>query len=133
MTQFALIRASDGLWLSGPLDEEPVAAEGEYVVIVNIGYPAGCLWDPTSQGFRDIVVPPAPPSILSPLAYQRRFTAAERIAIRGSADPLVVDWLALSMIAATIDLADADVIAGTHYLESLGLIAAGRAIEILTA
>lgn len=80
-------------------------------------------------------VPTDPPRVvqsLSRIAYQRLFTQAERIAIRASTDPIVVDFRELAALAETIDLDDADVIAGTQYLESLDLIGSGRAAAILS-
>lgn len=69
---------------------------------------------------------------LTPLAFQRLFSQAERIAIRTSADPIVQDFMALSAIALDIDLADQDVMAGVGYLEMIGLIGAGRAAVVLS-
>ena len=77
----------------------------------------------------DPATPPPPP--LTQLAFLRRFTAEERIASRASADPVVQDFLHLLGLAQEIRLDDADTVAGVHYLESLGLLAEGRAAEVL--
>ncbi len=77
--------------------------------------------------------PPAPPREmqLTKLQFLRLFTTAERIAIRASADPVIVDFLQLLDLAQDVRLDDPDTVGGLHYLESEGLIAAGRAAEIL--
>jgi len=69
--------------------------------------------------------------IISVLEYKRRLTALERITIRASIDPVVIDFMDLLNSAEQIDLNDADTIAGTNYLESSGLINEGRANEVL--
>lgn len=75
---------------------------------------------------------PPPTTLLTQLAFLRRFTAPERIAIRASTDPIIVDFLHLLGLAQDIDLTDPDTVLGTHYLEQQGLLAAGRATEILS-
>ncbi len=71
--------------------------------------------------------------ILSKLAYLRRFTQQERKSIRqaskSSAD--LEDYLYLMEMAQEIDTLDPDTIAAVQMLEGAGLIAAGRAVEIL--
>lgn len=69
--------------------------------------------------------------LLTQLAFLRRFTAPERIAIRASTDPIIVDFLHLLTLAQDIELADPDTVAGVNYLEQQGLLSAGRAAEIL--
>lgn len=75
-----------------------------------------------------VVAPPAP---LTQLAFLRRFTAEERIACRASSDPVVQDFLHLLGLAQDVRLDDADTVAGVQYLESLGLLDAGRAAAVL--
>lgn len=65
------------------------------------------------------------------LAFLRRFTSEERIAIRASTDPLVQDFLSLLALAQDVRLDDPDTIAGVGYLEGLGLLAPGRGSAIL--
>lgn len=80
------------------------------------------------------LLPPLPAAgavSLTQLAFLRRFTAEERIASRASADPVVQDFLHLLGLAQEIRLDDADTVAGVNYLESLGLLAEGRAAEVL--
>ena len=75
--------------------------------------------------------PPQPrETILTQLAFLRRFTAQERISIRASSDPMVVDFLHLVNLAQEINLDDPDTADGLAYLEAQQLIAQGRAAEI---
>jgi hypothetical protein len=71
--------------------------------------------------------------VMTKLEYLRRFTAKERIAIRTAAknSPMLEDYMALMELAADIDTSDVDTRAGVQMLESVGLIATGRAKEIL--
>lgn len=72
-----------------------------------------------------------PPQPLTQLAFLRRFTAAERIAIRASTDAVVQDFLHLLGLAQDIRVDDADTVAGVNYLEQESLLATGRAAAIL--
>lgn len=72
-----------------------------------------------------------PPEPLSKSAFWRRFTAQERIAIRASTDPLVVDFLIMVDLDDTVDMTDPEMAAGLDYLTQVCLLAAGRAEEIL--
>ena len=75
--------------------------------------------------------PSAPREItLTQLAFLRRFTAQERIAIRSSSDPVIIDFLHLVNLAQDVNLDDLDTVAGLAYLEAQQLIAQGRAAEI---
>ena len=78
---------------------------------------------------------PTPPDMrVTKLAFKQRMTAAERIAIRTAAttDAIVYDFMDLVDSATFIDLARQDTQDGVNYLESVGLLAAGRAAQILT-
>ena len=84
-------------------------------------------WTPDAQ-------PVAPTSrTLTQLEYLRRFTVEERVAIRAAAkqNPRLADYLQLMELAQYINTGDADTIAAVTLLEQTGLIAAGRAQEIL--
>lgn len=74
---------------------------------------------------------PVPPAVLSPLAFLRRFTADERVAIRGSVDPYVQDFYHLLDKATEVRLDDPDTVAGMGYLVSIGLLTQPRADAIL--
>lgn len=72
--------------------------------------------------------------ILTKLEYLRRFTSQERVTIRQAAktEPVLEDYLAMLELAEAIDTEDADTVAAVRMLERVGLIAAGRAVEILS-
>ena len=69
---------------------------------------------------------------LTKLQFLRRFTTAERIAIRASTNPVIVDFMQLLDLAQDVRLDDQDTVAGVKYLESMTLIGNGRAAEILS-
>lgn len=80
-----------------------------------------------------------PPRLVTKLAFRRRFTLAERIAMDSAPDnPAIAPATRAALhtlakdleLAEEIDLDDADVIAGLALLESLEIIAAGRAAEV---
>ena len=72
-------------------------------------------------------------AILSKLEYLRRFTSEERVTIRQAAKvtPVLEDYLAMLELADEINTGDADTIAAVNMLEQAGLIAPGRAAEVL--
>ena len=67
------------------------------------------------------------------LEYLRRFTQDERIAIRTAAKqvPALDDYLELLALATEVRSDDPDIVGALTMLEGAGLIAAGRAQEIL--
>ena len=73
------------------------------------------------------------PRTITKLEYLRRFTTAERVAIRAAAaaNPVLDDYLKLMELAQEINLDDTDTVAAVQMLEQAGLIAAGRAAEVL--
>ncbi|CAN7513438.1 hypothetical protein LJR129_003582 [Acidovorax sp. LjRoot129] len=88
----------------------------------------------------------AAPRIVSVLGFRRRFTPAEKAAIEWAAvdrpdqpDALRMQAAALRATLADqataqfIDLEDPATVHGVQGLEALGILAAGRALEILTA
>jgi hypothetical protein len=81
------------------------------------------------------LVPVQPPRHISKLKFKQRMTTAERIAIRAAAEttPEVYDFMDLLSDATFADLDDPTLISGVNALEPLGLLAAGRASEILNA
>ena len=76
---------------------------------------------------------PQEPRFVSKVVYLRRFTPEERTGIRAvaKADPFLEDYLEMMALADEIDLNDPDVVDAVNKLEAAGLIAAGRAQEIL--
>lgn len=107
-------------------------------VQVGVGYrsgadPIGDLEDklltlPQFAGFRRVS-----PKRITRLEFLMKFTQPERVAIRTAAKNSVPleDYLAMVDIATFIDITRPDTQAGVQYLESVGLIAAGRANQIL--
>ena len=88
----------------------------------------------------DVATTPAPPPAdrnISGVSYLRRFTQNERIAIRAAAtqSSILDDYLKLldATIAqgGIINLNDPDTITACMMLEQAGLIASGRASEVL--
>lgn len=71
---------------------------------------------------------------ISKLAFKQRFTQEERIAIRTAAqqNPVVFDFQDLLESATFVDLSREDTIEDVNSLEAGGLLADGRASEILS-
>jgi hypothetical protein len=71
--------------------------------------------------------------ILTKREFLERFTAEERVAIRTAAQNsmAVQDYLELVNVSDAIDLTYATTVAGVQALEAAGLIALGRAAEVL--
>lgn len=67
------------------------------------------------------------------LAFMQRLTADERIAIRTAAqsNAAVQDYLELLNVSEEVDVTHPTTVAGVQQLEASGLLAAGRAAEIL--
>ena len=78
--------------------------------------------------------PPEPVTVVSRLDFLRRFTRAERIALRAAetTDPVVADFLLMLTLAEDVDLTSADVTEGLAYLEANGFITAERGAAIRT-
>lgn len=103
--------------------------------------------DAATGAWDDVPAQPLPVERrVSVLAFRRRFAKAERAAIEWAAVDRAEDTIAQRMQAAAlradlkdqdsaqyIDLDDGDTVAGVQALEAGGLIAAGRAAEILGA
>lgn len=105
--------------------------QGYDTIIKNATYGIGCRYM-NGEFEEPIPIEPERSIILTQLEFLRLFTAEERIVVRLSTDSLVVDFLYLLNLAQDVKLDDPDTIAGVNYLESLGLLAEGRAAEILT-
>lgn len=123
---------------SGPVDHPAMVEVPTYDETL-----LGKLWDSESRKF---VSPPAgggvaPPqaSKVSRLAFLSRFTDAEAIdidlaSIGATREAAAVRrYLSKVNAAQHIDLQDADTRGGVQALEAVGLIAAGRAAEVLDA
>lgn len=74
-----------------------------------------------------------PTKVWTKIAYLRRFTQEERVAIRSAAKvvPELEDYLALLELADEVRSDDSDIASALAILEGAGLIGAGRAQEIL--
>lgn len=89
------------------------------------------------QQFSHVVKKPEPvvpvQRTTTKLEYLRRFTTEERVAIRSAAasNPVLDDYLKLMELAQEINLDDPDTVAAVAMLEQAGLIASGRAAEVL--
>lgn len=70
---------------------------------------------------------------LTRLAFRRRFTQAERESIytAASTQPAIQVFLDDIMVAEFVDLDDPGLISGVQQLEAVGLLASGRALEVL--
>lgn len=116
--------------LLGISEAQPALEPGQLVVVLGRGLPdlAAEEWSPPILNFIR-----KPGVVLTKLAYLRRFTAAERIAIRAAAkqSAALEDYLGMLEVAEEIRLFDTDTVAAVGMLEQAGLIAPGRAAEIL--
>lgn len=93
----------------------------------------GSQYDPATETFDPPAAPPAPAQQwLHSAKLLMRFTAAERIQIRASTDPVVQDFLSLLNAADKVDLKDPTTIQGFQYLVSKGFLTSARAAEILS-
>lgn len=92
-------------------------------------------YDATTGVFAAPVAPPAPePSNeLTKIEYLKRFTQDERIAIRaaGKVNSVVEDYIELMNAAVIVHKDDPNTIAGLNALTQAGILAPGRAAEIL--
>lgn len=129
---------ADGLPLGFYTDDALPAPPAGAIAITDAIYEA-LLAAPGRAVLRDGVVapylPPAPalpaPTQVNFLAFLALFTTAEQAAIVNSTDPRIKLFCLMAAGAVFVDLADPRVIAGTDLLESLGLIGAGRAAQVL--
>lgn len=83
-------------------------------------------------------VAPTPAAVIPPkvtvIEYKMLFTSAERIAVKASADPVIIDLQELMNDPRTVnvDLSLQSISDALDYMTAIGLIAAGRKAEILT-
>lgn len=100
------------------------------------GLGVGIGWTFENNEFKAPVIPEevvVPKTTLTKLEYMDRFTDAELAAIYAAAKTSVeVEiWLGRFKLSSKINLTDERTIAGVNALETAGLIATGRAAEIL--
>lgn len=132
MTSYAVYKTETGQLVStGTVapDVEALSAKG---LSVSTYEQTEMLWNTETRAFD--ITPPAPkmPPI-SRLEFMQRFTQPERTAIRKSDNDIVIDFYDLTKRATEIDLTASDVVDGLAYLESIGVLKAGRVAEILGA
>lgn len=86
----------------------------------------------SAAGFTSRLKTPPPVQFVSPYEFRLLFTQSERIAIYGSSDGIVRDFLGeLQTITSHVDLSDPRTQAGVGYLAQQGLIEASRVARIL--
>lgn len=80
------------------------------------------------------VPPVVKPPMVTVITYKLLFTSAERIAVKASADPVIIDLQELMNDPRTthVDLALQSISDALDYMTALALIAPGRKAEILT-
>lgn len=100
-----------------------IASHPGCIVLGDTGQAIGDLWD--GERFSRPVPAPVAPLPLTRLEFLRRFTAAQRIAIRTAAqtNPIIADALQLLDLAQEVRLDDPDTLALAGYLVAVGLIA----------
>ena len=114
------------------ISEEAISASGAPLQVRTIDRDMPDMTKVTwSRNLLDFVDKPV--RALTKLEYLRRFTAEERINVRTVAktNAALEDFMVLMDLASEINLDDPDTIAGVHMLEAAGLLAQGRASEIL--
>ena len=76
---------------------------------------------------------PKPKRTMTHLEFMRRLTDAELAQIYGAArqSPALEVWLEKFKMAKEISLDDPEIVQGIHVLEQMGLLAEGRAVEVL--
>lgn len=90
----------------------------------------------------EIIDPPVTPPKLSPVEFKLLFTAEERIAIKTSDNPVVKDFFELVENQRIVNAADQNrglidfglqsTQDALHYMQSIGLLTAGRVNEIIS-
>ena len=121
MAEYIVTRKADGVEVYRYQSDTPVEWNGM----------AFATHDHTEQAEQPVL--PSGPRTMTQLEYLRRFTVEERVAIRAAAahNPVLADYLQLMELAQDINTGDADTIAAVTLLEQTGLIAPGRANEVL--
>lgn len=124
MTTYAVHRRTDGVELMRYTADAVVEWQGCEL--------ATCTHDIVPD---PAAAPPAPAAQIewTKVEFLRRFSAQERIAIRTLAkdNPMIDDFMQLMSEAPSIHNDDRDVLQALAYLTHLGVLAAGRAAEIV--
>jgi hypothetical protein len=87
-------------------------------------------WNPATLSF---VARSALPETWTKYEFKQRMTAAERVAVRAAAasNAVVADFMDLLDSSGVVIRANPNVLAGLNYLESIAVLGAGRASEII--
>jgi len=93
-------------------------------------YGPGDLYDGTNFSHPPPVV--LPPQPITRLEFLRRFTPEQRIAIRASQDPVIIDGNELLALAEEVRLDDPDTVRLVNYMVQQGLITQADADQILS-
>lgn len=106
----------------------------QVIDVTDIFCSIGWLYDGTT--FTEPILPIIEPikiTILTPYEFLKRFTTEERKAIKAATftNPDIDDLWTMFTIAKDIDLRNTDTTEGVNALESAGILATGRAEEIL--
>lgn len=112
--------------LVGVTNEDPIALPGVSIKLLdctpNLDH---CSWNRETLEFVNNR------TNYSKLEFLTKFSIAERLAARSSADPIVEDFMQLVNLAENIDIQDHQTIAGIGYLVHVGILSQTRATEIL--
>jgi hypothetical protein len=92
-------------------------------------YGPGDLFDGVDFSKAPVVV--LPPGPVTRLEFLRSFTAQQRISIRATNDPVIVDALSLLDLAEDVNLQDPDVVYFVNYCAAQGYITQADANRIL--
>lgn len=124
MTYFVSYIQSSGV-LVGVSNTEPPTLPDVYVAQYQTKIDLENMsWEPSTLSFITT-------GVLSRLEFLTKFTTQERIAIRSSTDPIIIDFMELLNMAENINLNDTNTKNGVGYLAYLGIIAPSRVGEIL--
>lgn len=123
MTTYVVTRKSDGQEVYRYVADAPI----EWVGFEFAGFTHEALADPGPAS------DPPPVFVWDRLVFMRRFDTAERIAAREreKTDTIMADFFDLLRQSSVVHSNDPDVIAGLGYMTAVGILAAGRATEIL--
>lgn len=123
MPTYAVTRKSDGAEVYRYSADAPI----EWADMSYDEHDHVAIFEPTADA------QPAPVVVWSRLEYLRRFTPTERIAIRDAASSshVLTDYMHLLDMAEVVNNDHPDTVAAVLMLENAGLIAPGRAAEIL--
>lgn len=113
-----------------------ITRDSDVVVVAPTGNPDGADYQAylawvAAGGVQNEVYDPEPaPRIITKYALRQRFTFAEKQGIDTSTDAGVIVFRNDFAAAEEIDLDSQGIIDGLNYLESVNLLAVGRALEI---